>query len=54
MFINQFSKCRPGTMVTDGQRIGRIIRISNDKSKALVMFTDGYKEWIEYYKIEVA
>jgi hypothetical protein len=34
--------------------MGQVIRISKDKEKALVHFTDGMIEWIEYYKIEIA
>lgn len=55
MIYSQFAKkCVPGVPVTDGERIGQVIRISKDKEKALVHFTDGMTEWMEYYKIELA
>ena len=47
------SKCKPGTHVTDDDRSGIVIKISQDQEKALVRFGDGLTEWIEYYKIEI-
>ena len=45
-------KVTPGTHVKDDERTGIVIKISQDKEKALVRFPDG-TEWIEYYKIEI-
>lgn len=46
-------QCKPGTYVKDNERTGVIVKISQDKEKALVRFSDGMIEWIEYYKIEL-
>lgn len=48
------NKCKPGTHVTNHSRTGIVIRISQDKEKALVRFSNGITEWIEYYKIELS
>lgn len=53
MTYKQFkTKCKPGTLVKDGERLGTVIKISQDNEKALVRFGNGV-EWIEYYKIEL-
>lgn len=44
--------CKPGTHVKDEERTGVVIKLSKDHEKALVRFSDGTTEWIEYYKIE--
>lgn len=49
-FINHCSK---GTHVKDDERTGVILKISQNKEKALVRFNDGMTEWIEFYKIEL-
>lgn len=55
MIYGQFKReCLPGTQVRDGNRTGHVIKISKDKEKVLVRFSDGMTEWIEYYKIEMA
>lgn len=55
MTYSQFRKCcHTGAIVTDRERLGQIIKISQDKEKALVRFSDGMTEWIEYYRIEFA
>lgn len=46
-------KCKPGTHITDDERTGTVIKISQDHEKALVRFDDGMTEWIEYYRIEI-
>ena len=54
MTYGQFKRqCTPGTHVTDDERTGTVIKISQDQEKALVRFDDGMTEWIEYYKIEI-
>lgn len=54
MIYGQFKReCLPGTHVTDDERTGIVIKISQDKERALVRFSDGMVEWIEYYKIEM-
>ena len=51
--IKQIKKqVTPGVTVKDDERTGIVIKISQDKEKALVRFPDG-TEWIEYYKIEI-
>lgn len=52
MKYQQFIIANIGMIVTDGDRTGRIVKKSKDNSKALVRFSDGYTEWIEYYRIE--
>lgn len=47
------TQCKPGSKVTDQERIGTILKISQNNEKALVQFADGMKEWIEYYRIEL-
>lgn len=47
-------QCRTGTAVVHKNRTGTVIKISQDHEKALVRFSDGMTEWIEYYKIEIA
>ena len=47
------NQCKPGTHVADNERTGVVIKISQDKEKALVSFSDGMTEWVEYYKIEM-
>lgn len=55
MTYGQFRRqCTPGTHVTDSERTGIVIKISQDQEKALVRFDDGMTEWIEYYKIEIS
>ena len=55
MIYSQFRKnCHTGSIVTDHDRLGQVIKISQDKEKALVRFSDGMTEWIEYYRIEFA
>lgn len=54
MIYGQFKReCQVGTQVKDGQRTGQVLKLSKDKEKALVKFSDGMTEWIEYYKIEM-
>lgn len=54
MTYGQFKRqCKPGTHVTDDERTGTVVKISQDHEKALVRFDDGMTEWIEYYKIEL-
>jgi hypothetical protein len=53
MNYHNFTKTSIGTMVTDGDRTGHIVRKSKDNSKALVRFSDGYTEWVNYYQIEI-
>ena len=54
MIYSQFSKrCHAGSIVTDRERTGQVLKISQNKEKALVRFPDGV-EWIEYYRIEFA
>lgn len=48
-FKNQI---KPGVHVKDDERTGIVIKISQDGEKALVRFSDGMTEWVEYYKIE--
>lgn len=47
------TECKPGIHVTDNERTGTVIKISRDNEKALVRFSDGMTEWIEFYKIEM-
>ena len=47
-FINQ---CKPGSKVANLDRTGTVIKISKDHEKALVRFSDGMTEWVEYYKL---
>ena len=47
------NQCKPGTHVADNERTGVVIKISQDKEKELVRFSDGMTEWVEYYKIEM-
>ena len=55
MTYGQFKRqCSPGTHVTDDERTGIVIKISQVKEKALVRFSDGMTEWVEYYKIEIS
>lgn len=54
MIYEEFITCHPGTLVTDGDRTGRIIKFNSSKDKALVRFSDGFTEWIEFFKIEIA
>lgn len=55
MTYGQFKRqCSPGTHVTDEERTSIVIKISQDKEKALVRFSDGMTEWVEYYKIEIS
>ena len=35
-------------------RIGVVRKISKDGNRALVFFENGTKEWLEYYKIDLA
>lgn len=44
---------KPGIHVKDDERTGIVIKISQDNEKALVRFSDGMTEWIEYWKIEI-
>lgn len=54
MTYGQFKKqIKPGSHVTDNERTGIVIKISQDNEKALIRFSDGMTEWIEYYKIEI-
>ena len=53
MIYRQFKQCKPGTHVADNERTGVVIKISQDKEKALMRFSDGMTEWVEYYKIEL-
>lgn len=54
MIYGQFKRqCKPGIHVKDDDRAGIVIKISQDKEKALVQFNDGMKEWMEYWKIEI-
>ena len=53
MIYGKFKQCKPGTQVADNERTGVVIKISQDKEKALVRFSDGMTEWVEYYKIEM-
>lgn len=46
-------ECKPGKRVEDRERKGTVIKISQDKEKALVRFEGGMVEWIEFYKIEM-
>ena len=48
------NQCKPGTKVKNHDRTGYIIKINQDKEKALVRFEGGMVEWIEFYKIELA
>jgi hypothetical protein len=52
MDYRNFAEAPIGLLVTDGDRTGRIVKKSKDNSKALVRFSDGYTEWIEYYRID--
>jgi hypothetical protein len=52
MVYRNFADAPIGLLVTDGDRTGRIVKKSKDNSKALVRFSDGYTEWIEYYRID--
>lgn len=45
-------KCAAGTQVTDGERNGEVVKISQEMDKALVRFSDGTIEWLEYYRID--
>ena len=47
------NSCTSGVQVKDKERTGTVIRISQDNEKALVRFSDGMTEWIEYYRIEL-
>lgn len=54
MTYKEFKKqCQPGTIVTDGERTGAVIKISKDLQKALVKYSDGYTEWTYYYNLEM-
>lgn len=54
MTYGKFKKqIKPGIHVKDDERTGIVIRISQDNEKALVRFSDGMTEWIEYWKIEI-
>lgn len=46
------AQCTPGFHVTDGERNGTVIKVSQDKERVLIQFEDGSREWMEYYKIE--
>ena len=46
-------QCKPGIHVKDNERTGVIVKISQNKEKALVRFSGEMIEWIEYYKIEL-
>lgn len=52
-YTNFKNSIKPGIHVTDDERTGIVIKISQDNEKALVRFSDGMVEWIEYYKIEM-
>ena len=47
------SDCKPDSHVKDSERTGTVIKISQDNEKALVRFSDGMTEWIEFYRIEL-
>lgn len=53
MKIRQFEQLSKGSHVSDGERDGEVIKISQEKDKALIRFRDGSIEWIEYYRIEI-
>lgn len=53
MNYRNFFNVQVGIKVTDGERIGLIIKKSKDNSKALVRFSDGYTEWVNYFQIEI-
>lgn len=46
-------QCKPGAHVKDEERTGVVLKLSQDHEKALVRFSDGTAEWIEYYRIEL-
>lgn len=52
MKLTEFKKLSVGTKVTDGEREGTVVKISTSRDKALVLFKDGFKEWIDFYNIE--
>lgn len=56
MKINVFkTQCREGSIVTHLTTycIGKVIKISQDKTKALILFDDGNKAWVYYYELEL-
>ena len=55
MTITVFQKqCNPGNRVYNNLKKmeGTVVKISRDRSKALVSYEDGSIEWNEYYLLE--
>lgn len=49
------TECREGSIVSHvtTHHPGKMVKISEDKTKALILFDDGNKAWVDYYKLEL-
>ena len=54
MKINVFkTQCNAGSTVVKGEASGKVIKVSSDRTKALIHYDNGDKRWEEYYAIEL-
>ena len=50
MKINVFkTQCNAGSTVVKGEAAGKVIKVSSDRTKALIHYDNGDKRWEEYY-----
>lgn len=49
------TECRKESIVihVTTHQSGKMVKISQDKTKALILFDDGNKAWVDYYKLEL-